>query len=126
MAPHLAQFQLLVYPHLVGGNLFVHWGNDLHRLMLTNHRPNIWFSTMVDLYRLGSDFPEWAQAQKLPSAVQKVQFLEQAWHKERSHHPRFIPYIQLHEFESLLYCDLSGWPNDFLPMKAKSEHWPKR
>lgn len=106
LAPHLAQFQCLVYPHGVESNKFVRWNSDLNILVRTNNRPNVWVTTMVDFYQLGNDFPEREQAQTMSTAAQKVQFLEQAWHTERGNDPRFIPYIQLHEFESLLYCGL--------------------
>ena len=108
LTPHLEQFQVTVMPPcIVGTNQFTNWRKDLDKLMRTDTHPNVWFTTMVDLYRLKNDFPAWAQAQKAPLGIQKVQILEQAWHQERGLHPRFIPYIQLHEFESLLYCDLS-------------------
>ncbi len=61
---------------------------------------------MLDLYALPSDFPGWEKARKQPSALERVTVLEQAL-REEFDDPRFHPYIQLHEFEALLYCDLS-------------------
>jgi hypothetical protein len=63
------------------------------------------FTTMVDLYALPSEFPGWAEARKKVQPVERVTVLEKALETEFAE-PRFIPFIQLHEFEALLYCDL--------------------
>jgi len=56
-------------------------------------------TTMIDLYRLPSDFPRKTQAPSDP--YKKVCFLEKAL-AEEIQDARFIPYIMLHEFEALL------------------------
>jgi hypothetical protein len=56
-------------------------------------------TTMIDLYRLPSDFPRKTQAPSDP--YKKVCFLEEAL-AEEIQDARFIPYIMLHEFEALL------------------------
>jgi hypothetical protein len=56
-------------------------------------------TTMIDLYRLPSDFPRKTQAPSDP--YKKVCFLEEAL-AEEIRDARFIPYIMLHEFEALL------------------------
>jgi hypothetical protein len=56
-------------------------------------------TTMIDLYRLPSDFPRKPQAPSDP--YEKVCFLEKAL-AEEIQDARFIPYIMLHEFEALL------------------------
>ena len=55
---------------------------------------------------LPSEFPGWNEARKKTVPRERVQVLEQALAKEFAD-PRFLPFIQLHEFESLLYCDLN-------------------
>lgn len=59
------------------------------------------FTTMFDLYALPKDFPGYNESQKITEAYKKVEFLETAF-KEDVNDKRFIPYIQLHEFEALL------------------------
>lgn len=64
---------------------------------------------MFDLYALYSDFPGTQEANKqkhLP--YERVKTLEQAFAKEMND-PRLIPYLQLHEFETLLYCQLDAF-----------------
>lgn len=64
------------------------------------------FTTMLDLYALPNDFPEFAESQNKSNPYQKVEQLETAWANDIKN-PRFIPYIQLHEFEALILSDPS-------------------
>jgi hypothetical protein len=59
-------------------------------------------SSMFDLYRLPNDFPGMPGASKDP--VRRVAELEQALGKEIGN-LRFIPYLQLHEFEALVLTE---------------------
>jgi hypothetical protein len=58
------------------------------------------FTTMLDLYALPNDFPRFDEAKKL-EYYQKIEYLENAFFDDIND-PRFIPYIQLHEFEALI------------------------
>ncbi|MCB0196554.1 MAG: DUF4276 family protein [Anaerolineae bacterium] len=116
LQPHLAQFEVDLRPRVVvtqrkldsrGGIFsFAKLRNDLIRLMRQDRQPEARFTTMVDLYALPSDFPGWVEAKKQNTAQKRVATLEAALEAEMGD-PRFLPYIQLHEFEALLYCDLS-------------------
>ena len=83
---------------------------------------NAYVSTMFDFFRLPDDFPGYAEALKLPTHLAQVEFLERKLKEDilnadelRDIRPnRFLPYIQLHEFESLLYTDISVLKYDFL------------
>jgi len=59
---------------------------------------------MVDLYRLPSDFPGIAESRRIVDPVNKAEFLEERFSSDLNH-PRFVPYVQLHEFEALLFSD---------------------
>jgi hypothetical protein len=66
---------------------------------------------MFDYYGLGADFPG-GTLSKGAEAAEKAKSIEVAFHKavseEMGHtfHPnRFIPYIQMHEFEGMLFSD---------------------
>lgn len=59
-------------------------------------------STMVDLFRLPSDFPGFDRSRNL-ATVDRVKALESAIAEDISD-TRFIPYISIHEFEALLLC----------------------
>lgn len=62
------------------------------------------FTTMFDLYALPEDFPEHEKSRKIADPFQRVKALEKAF-LEDMNDPRFIPYIQIHEFEALIFAD---------------------
>lgn len=88
-----------------GGLLrYEHLRRDLTVWMKQDQRPESWFTTMVDLYRLPPDVPNYEESRSISDPVRRVQFLERALESDLSHR-RFVPYIQLHEFEALLFSD---------------------
>jgi uncharacterized protein DUF4276 len=81
-----------------------HLRRDLTLWMRQDQRPESWFTTMVDLYRLPSDFPGLQESRAIADPIARVKFLESRLASDLNHH-RFTPYIQLHEFEALLFSD---------------------
>lgn len=73
---------------------------------------NILVTTLIDYFRLKSDFPGYESNKKMQNKIEVVGLLENAL-KEAIDKPRFIPYIQLHEFEALLFAAKDGF--EFLP-----------
>lgn len=65
-----------------------------------------YFTTMFDLYALPNDFPGAVQFKGIADAYIRVENIESALGSEIDS-PNFIPYIQLHEFEALLFCDIT-------------------
>ena len=59
-------------------------------------------TTMVDLYALPPEFPGRAEAARIIDPFDRVAFLEAAFAADIGS-SRFIPYIQLHEFEALVF-----------------------
>lgn len=116
LRPHLAAFSIDVKTRVVltnrklgkrGGILdFDKIHGDLQRLMREDSHPEARFTTMVDLYALPPEFPGWEAARRKTVPQERVAALEAAL-QENIGDSRFLPYIQLHEFEALLYCDLS-------------------
>jgi Domain of unknown function (DUF4276) len=116
LMPHLAGFAIDVRPRVVMTNRklgkrggvfdFDKIRGDVGRLMKQDTHAEARFTTMIDLYALPSEFPGWNEARKKTIPRERVQVLEQALAKEFAE-PRFLPFIQLHEFEALLYCDLN-------------------
>ncbi|HEX3681332.1 MAG TPA: DUF4276 family protein [Bryobacteraceae bacterium] len=74
---------------------------------------NAYCSTMLDFYGLGQDFP----GKPLPSnlsSLEKGERIEKAVKEDISRQLldaelRFIPYVQLHEYEGLLFSDPGGF-----------------
>lgn len=79
-----------------------------------------YFTTMFDLYALPNDFPGYAEAEKVTDAYQRVQKIEEGFGKDISSES-FIPYIQLHEFEALLFCDVEKLEIDYPRCKKSIE-----
>lgn len=68
---------------------------------------NAFATTMFDLYALPNDFPGYQESLSFNDPYKKVECIEQAFATDINHQ-RFIPYIQLHEFEALLFSDASA------------------
>jgi hypothetical protein len=63
-------------------------------------------TTMIDLYACPSDMPKKTEIKQDMNHIQKVTFLENAFSKDINNE-KFLPYLQLHEFEALLFSDVS-------------------
>lgn len=74
---------------------------DLLTWIKEDKNPDVRFTTMFDLYALPDDFPGYNEAGRIRDAYRRVEFLESEFSKDINDY-RFIPYLQLHEFESLL------------------------
>ena len=83
---------------------FAHLRRDLELLDKARRASDSWFTTMVDLYKLPSDFPSIADLAASLTRLRKLSSLNKALDCNMGH-PRFIPYVQLHEFEALLFSD---------------------
>lgn len=71
---------------------------------------SVYVTTLIDYYGIHEkhQFPEWISAHQLHDKNKRMRMLEQGM-KQSVHpeiHHRFIPYIQLHEFEGLLFNDI--------------------
>ena len=79
--------------------------NDIVRwLKEESHNEDVFFTTMFDYYALPEDFPGYETAKLLQNPYQKVATIEEAFFLDIGDR-RFIPYIQLHEYEALLFVN---------------------
>lgn len=62
------------------------------------------FSTMFDYYALPTDFPGYDRTNSEKDSYVKIKILEESFAADIGDW-RFIPYIQLHEFESLIFVN---------------------
>lgn len=89
-----------------GGLLrYSHLERDLRFWLREDRGADVRFTTMIDLYGLPGDFPSWHETAEMSDPYARVARLEAAMARSLGD-PRFIPYIQLHEFEALLLVDL--------------------
>lgn len=80
-------------------------------------------TTMFDFYAIPVDFPGYDAAMGAGNALDKVCRLEESLKEDiisrlGVSEDLFIPYIQLHEFEALFYCELNAL-KDFYPDKSE-------
>ena len=65
-------------------------------------------STLIDFYALPSNFPLYQESTQIPTIYEKVSCLENAI-KADIGAENLIPYLQIHEFEALLFADIKGF-----------------
>ena len=79
-------------------------------------------TTFIDFYAIYEhhDFPDWRQSLAEPSKSIKMIVLENGMRNSIAPNlqPRFIPYIQLHEFEALIFSDYSSFEEYYEPREA--------
>lgn len=121
LAPELAITNIYLYPRLIGKP--GHKGGDIRFdrakddiCNFLKQETNTYITTMFDFYRIDGQWPgrdtinQRIQSGSRLSSIQKARILEEAT-KERiqeefsefNSETRFIPYIEMHEFEALLF-----------------------
>ena len=99
--------------HRGGGRRFQPMQNDITRRCKEDSEADVYFTTMIDLYALHSDFPGLEEANKLRfDPYKRVAALESNWRKVAGDN-RFVPFIQLHEFEAYLFVDVAKFDQFF-------------
>ena len=93
--------------HRGGGRNFTAVQTDVNRFLKQESGNNVFFTTMIDLYALHKNFPGLEKAEELRhDPYKRVEALEKSWF-DKTGDSRFIPFIQLHEFEGYLFADVS-------------------
>ena len=115
LRPHLAEFHVFVDARCVltskdkrtsnefrGGVLkYAQAQKDIYAWCQEKRRSHCRFTTMFDLYALPDDFPGYVAASQEADPYKRVSMLEKNM-AQSIRDGRFIPYIQLHEFEALI------------------------
>ena len=92
-----------------GGNTdYAKFKNDVVRYL--KQEQDILVTSFIDFFRLPNKFPNYSEAQKINDVINKITFLEESLEKDISS-DRFVAYIQLHEFEALLFTNIFGFTN---------------
>ena len=124
LAPHLADLSIVVDARRVQtshkGGVKYSGGvtnyelpkRDILQWMSDDRRSDARFTTMFDLYGLPSEFPGHSAAARTTNPYEKVRMIEDALMADINDW-RFIPYIQLHEFEALILSFPAGLSAEF-------------
>lgn len=112
VAEHLANRGIWLIPMQVqrgggargGGASWQPWRRHITTLLEQHRGHDVRTTTMLDLYAIPSDTPGWTPPGSVPGP-QRADAMLQAI-AGQIHDRRFLPYIQVHEFETLLFVDL--------------------
>jgi len=132
LAPHLANIGVYLQAailiahsrrhgvvHRGGGRNYLPMKNDILRFLAQERAADVFFTTMIDLYAIHPQFPGLEKSLELRHLPQKrVQFLEQAFGNDIGDQ-RFIPHIQLHEYEAYLFSNPDCF-GEFYPRANRS------
>ncbi len=80
----------------------------LKTLAVSAKSKDAYVTTMFDLYRLPMDVPGVVDSEKINDPYDKVEHIEKEILKAEGYDGTFFfPYIELHEFEAMLFSDLT-------------------
>ncbi len=77
---------------------------DVTSWLKQDQHADAYFTTMLDLYRLPSDFPGYDAVRQERDPYRRATVLERAL-AETIPDRRFVPYLQIHEFEALILTE---------------------
>lgn len=108
----IVKYHLLVNSQKKGTSGGIHSYQQVRRDLLLTVRQakageseKIFFTTMIDFYALPGSFPRWQEIMAMEDRYKRVSEMEKAFAADVQIED-FIPYIQLHEFEALVFCGL--------------------
>ena len=123
LAPHLANFQVWLKPRIIqtskGHKGGVTSYGKLKRQVQQwcQQEPNARVTTLFDVYGLPSDFPGVTDWNANQPAQKQVVALEENLQTDIGQ-ANLIPYLQLHEYEALLFSDLNAFSYADVPQKT--------
>lgn len=101
-----------------GGHVNAHHLLKTCQALLASKKNDIVVTTFVDFFRIPRNMPEYEESMSLANDLLRVESLETALGKSVND-PRFVPYIQLHEFEALLFSNNRGFEDFFSTAQSK-------
>lgn len=105
--PNAVPILLETSPGFFGGDVsFARYSTNAANLLQGD--PNGVITSLIDYYQLKNDFPGYMASNAIVDKNDRLTFLEQQISLAIPNN-RFIPYIQLHEFEGLLFSDIRGF-----------------
>lgn len=101
--------------HSNGG--IVAWDTLKKQLVTHLNEGNAVVSLMIDYYQIKDSyqFPGWKESKDIENIFERMKFLFEKMGDDigTEYQGRFIPYIQLHEFEGLLFSDITVFYQNF-------------
>jgi hypothetical protein len=102
-----------------GGNSYGLYKKHIqNRIKNCTKQKNCYITTMIDFYGLPNDFPKSNDTSK-KTTYDTIKLWEKTFFDDIGV-DNFIPYIQLYEFETLLYCDIDKICDEFFDLDIKN------
>lgn len=107
--------------HTKGGLVkYQHLKTDLINCV---YESDVIISTLIDYYALPEDFPKYDESKRITNKSDRLCYLEKAIiedveSEQDKRFPNLLPYIQLHEFEALVFSSIDGLKSLFSDEEA--------
>ena len=113
---HFSIKEIVIYSPLIkkSGGGIVPWSTLKKQIELHLKEKDVFVTTFIDYYGIPDkyNYPNWQESKKIVDKNLRMDFLEQAM-QDAINHKRYIPYIQLHEFEGLLFNNIEVFDQNF-------------
>lgn len=107
----------------------VSWNSIRQQLLMHLHEKGAYVTLLIDYYGIKDShaFPGWEEGKAISDKTSRMRFLfeKMAADIPEELRDRFIPYLQLHEFESLLFSDINVFSLNFDKNEADLEKLQK-
>ncbi|UZO80195.1 DUF4276 family protein [Aquimarina sp. ERC-38] len=122
LSPYFAAQNIYVYPPLIKKTMggIVKW-KELKKQVLSHlmNDTSAFVTTFIDYYGIHSkyEFPKWDKAEAENDKNKRMEILEEGMLMDidKTYRFRYIPYLQLHEFEGLLFNEINVFHEQILP-----------
>lgn len=124
----LYNIQCFKIKHTKGGlTKYQHLKTDLINCV---YESNAIVTTMIDFYALPVDFPKYEEAKTIVDKADRLSFLEKSIVEDLENEkgedfPHLLPYIQLHEFEALVFSSIDAIKALYSAEDAKFDEFEK-
>lgn len=113
---HFSNKNIMIQTPLIkkSGGGIVTWEALKKQINLHLREKEVFVTTFIDYYGIPDDYnyPSWEASKEIVDKNSRMDFLEDAM-KSNVGQNRFIPYIQLHEFEGLLFNNIDIFDQNF-------------
>jgi Domain of unknown function (DUF4276) len=112
LAPYFALNNIFIQAPLIKRSMggIVRWSSLKKDITTYLSEKDVYVTMLIDYYGLyrKDAFPKWDDGEKIFDKMKRMDFLEEAMKLdiEDEFRHRFLPYMQLHEFEGLLFNDI--------------------
>ncbi len=124
LQPHLNKIDIYISTPIIedSGGGIVPWETLKRQLRKHLSDRKAYVTTFIDYYGIPDKFnyPKWESAKSIVDKKARMVYLEQAMYEEFNNY-HFIPYIQLHEFEALLFNNIESFEDNLYEEEFKDK-----